>query len=447
MTPRLRSAAFSAVLLTACGPWQREGASPSPSASQTLTSILDLPSVYRRMGRLTAGPPLPFVGSVGFVAGPADSTLAIVAISLENRVLGFERDGATFVARYRAEISFQRTGATPVAVTRNELVRVSTFAETQRSDESIVFQQFVRLAPGDYHLAVSIRDAGAQSASRAEQDVTAPTFGPGSLSAPIIVYEVRGRSTAADTLALIVNPRGTTAYGGAPLLAYVEGYRMAPGTAVPLEVGDERDSVVFRDTLRFKGGQELEGHVIRLAPDSTPLGELRLSLGTAPARRTVSALVSFSSQWLVTNYVDMIDLLRYFGHADLLRNMDKAPPSERARLWREFWVATDPNPATPENEALDRYFARLAIANRRFSGEGIDGWRTDRGEVFITFGEPDEVYDASAASQGRVIRWMYTSLGVSLFFVDETGFGRFRLTPGSRAQFEQVRGRLQRRNP
>ena len=93
----------------------------------------------------------------------------------------------------------------------------------------------------------------------------------------------------------------------------------------------------------------------------------------------MSALVSFTQAWVVTNFDEMLDLLRYFGHDDEVNAMRKAPESERARMWREFYAATDPNNMTPENEALNQYFGRIAQANQRFTDEGVPGWRTDRG--------------------------------------------------------------------
>ena len=55
---------------------------------------------------------------------------------------------------------------------------------------------------------------------------------------------------------------------------------------------------------------------------------------------------------------------------------------------------------------------------------------TDRGEVFIGLGSPDEVFDSSSDLQGpaRIIRWTYLGERLVLDFVDDTGFGRFRLT-------------------
>jgi len=42
------------------------------------------------------------------------------------------------------------------------------------------------------------------------------------------------------------------------------------------------------------------------------------------------------------------------------------------------------------------------------------------------------------------VRWSYIDLRLTIFFQDETGFGRLRLTPASRAEYERVLVRLRR---
>jgi GWxTD domain-containing protein len=243
----------------------------------------------------------------------------------------------------------------------------------------------------------------------------------------------------------VLNPRGAVGYGSDTLLADIEGYHFTAPTTVPFEVHDEQQHVVYSDSLRFRGGRPVESQVVRVAPDSISLGELRLVVGSGEGERTTSALVSFTQAWVVTNFEEMLDLLRYFGQDERLSAMRKAPASERSRLWREFYTATDPNPATPENEALNLYFSRVSAANTRFTDEGIQGWRTDRGEVLISLGTPDEVIENTpGTSDRRVIRWTYTNYRLELYFQDETGFGRLRLTPGSRAEYERVLTRLRR---
>jgi GWxTD domain-containing protein len=141
----------------------------------------------------------------------------------------------------------------------------------------------------------------------------------------------------------------------------------------------------------------------------------------------------------------MLDLLRYFGHDNEVSAMRKAPESERARLWREFYAATDPNSVTPENEALNQYFGRIAQANQRFTDEGVPGWRTDRGEVYINLGPPDEsIENSPGTTANRILRWGYLNLRLELYFRDESGFGRLRLLPSSRADYERILARIRR---
>lgn len=435
-----------AALVAGCGSWKKVGSGdPQLAPSETLTQLFEADKFYRHLGRLAAGDPLPFVGSIALVDAPADSSTAIISLSLENRALSFQKERDIYTARYRVDVGFQPTeGGRPVAGGQDETVRVSTLQETLRADESVLFQKVFRLLPGTYQATVSLRDLGSGNQTRAEMPVTVPAFGPGSTTAPILAYQVSGRDRIDQSLEIVINPRGTVAFGGDTLLAYIEGYSFPGPTAVPLEVRTQTDSLVYRDSLRFQGGREVESQVIRLRPDSMALGELQLVVGDSTSRRRVSALVSFSTAWVVTNFDEMLNLLRYFGEDEKLSRIKKAAPEERAELWRQFLKETDPNPATPENEALNDYFKRVALANVRFRDEGVPGWRTDRGEVFIALGEPDDIVDASAMAQGRVIRWTYLTHRLTLYFVDDAGFGRFRLNNTSRADFERTLNRIRR---
>lgn len=433
------------LLITACGSWQRVGSDTAPPPEeQAISQLVDLPGVFRSMGRLAAGQPLPFVGTVAVVAGPPDSAFAIVAISLEAKDFVFTKNGNDFVAKYRVDMLAQRQGQPPVRIGQDETVRVRSFAETQRADESLLFQKLLRLAAGHYQFSVTITDAGSSRQTQAAESLLVPSFTPGTVSTPFFTYQVKGRGNRTEPPTTIINPRGTAAFGGDTLLAYVEGYDMPGARAVPFELRDARDSTVLRGDLKFTGGLPLEAHAIRIKSDSVPLGILHLVVDPGPNQRVTGLLVSLSSAWLVTNYDEMVTLLRYFGSTEQLAALKKAPPEERPGLWRKFWHDTDPNPETPQNEAIEAYFTRLAIANQQFKGEGMPGWRTDRGEVFITLGAPDETYDSTPEGTTRVIRWVYLGHQLTVYFEDPNGFGRYLLTPSSRAQFETVAARVRR---
>jgi GWxTD domain-containing protein len=442
----MRRLVFVAALVASaigCGSWKRVGSDEQPKPTETLTRLLNTQQFYQRLGRLSAGDPMPFVGTVAFAAGPGDSVIAVTGLSLENRAFAFQREGNSFVARYRVSLSFKREGAPPVELAREELVRVATFQETQRADESVLFQQVLRIVPGSYKVTATVRDASSTSESSASAVYTAPEFGKGAYSAPILTYQATGRGSLGDPLSLVLNPRGAVGYGSDTLLAYVEGYGFTEATKVPFQVLDEEEHTIYSDSLRFRGGREVESQVVRLAPDSVSLGELRIVVGSKP-ERSASALVSFTQAWVVTNFDEMLDLLRFFGHDEQIAAMRRAPEGERARLWRDFYQATDPNTGTPENEALNQYFSWINAANSRFKDEGIPGWRTDRGEVFVTLGPPDESVESTPGTSSRIIRWTYLTYRLEIYFQDETGFGRLRLTPGSRAEYERILSRVRR---
>jgi GWxTD domain-containing protein len=241
-----------------------------------------------------------------------------------------------------------------------------------------------------------------------------------------------------DPLSVIVNPRGLITNGGDTLLAYVEAYRLGESAvAVPFELRDARDSVILHDSLRFQGGRDVESKVLRLSPNSAPLGGLTLAVGAGDQRRTVRILSSISQHLVLTDYDQMLDLLRYFTVSARLDSLRAAPPAERPQRWQEFMRATDPDSTTEQNEALNEYFSRLIAANARFRQEGIPGWRTDRGEVYITLGDPDEVLE-TPVTQVRLIRWTYTRYRLFVYFEDSSGLGRFRMTNTSRSEFERV---------
>jgi GWxTD domain-containing protein len=149
---------------------------------------------------------------------------------------------------------------------------------------------------------------------------------------------------------------------------------------------------------------------------------------------------------VITNFEEMMSLLRYFDRQDWVDSLRRASPEHRPDVWREFWKATDPVTLTPENEALDDYFRRVQQANIRFQDEGGPGWLTERGEVFISLGEPDEISDLSNSGLDRtglrVLRWTYAAERLVLYFQDQTGFSRYRLTPTSRADYQRALMRL-----
>ncbi|HEV8130225.1 MAG TPA: GWxTD domain-containing protein [Acidobacteriota bacterium] len=63
----------------------------------------------------------------------------------------------------------------------------------------------------------------------------------------------------------------------------------------------------------------------------------------------------------------------------------------------EFWRRRDPTPSTARNECKEEHYRRLAYATQAFQ-EGIPGWKTDRGRIYILHGKPDEEHFMTSRS-------------------------------------------------
>jgi len=437
--------------LNGCGSLQPSGA-PGRAAGHGAASprLFDASAVYRSLGALVGGGTLPFVASVRYLAGPTpDSTLALFSVSLTNQTLTFQRRGdAEFVAEYHVEASFWRdsTNLQPVRqISSDEQVRVRNFQETLRNDESVIFQQFIAVPPGVYTVGALVRDRNGPAFARAERIDTVPRFDAPGLSKPVAVYTAEGRLGRGVPPRLVANPRATLPYGPDSMHFYVEHYGGEGAdteiAAIEARVVDAGKQELWRDSVPLAGSQDVAWATIVIVPSKLPVGAAELQ--TVAGRDTTRArfLVSFSNQWVITNFDEMMSLLRYFDRQDWVDSLRRSTPERRPDVWRDFWKATDPVPLTPENEALDDYFRRVQQANIRFPDEGGPGWLTERGEVFITLGEADEMIDLTNTMERsgmRVLRWTYTSQKLTLYFQDQTGFSHFRLTPSSRSDYQRV---------
>ncbi len=423
---------------------------PSEPSLQQVTALFDPTAVYRALGFVTGAGQIRFVGNVRMLAGhSADTALALVALSMQNRYLAFRREANSFAATYRVELAFRHGTSLVQQVVRDERVVVSTFAETQRAEESIIYQEFVPVPVGVYQLSIVVRDQNGPGVGRFEGPLEVPRLELPAISTPIAVYRATPRADFAAVPDIVANPRGTVDYGTDSLRFYVEAYGLPAGSALVAAVLDSASHLAWSDTLRVDSARALRPFVFAVAPGQLSLGrhEVRVGLAGGGVIARAPFLVAFSGQWIVANFDEMVSLLRYFTTPDTLKKLAQTPPEERAAAWRKFWHDTDPDLATPENEALDRYFARLGSANEQFRDEGMPGWLTDRGEVFITLGPPDQIIDPHPdfRGRGRFIEWSYDQLNLVLYFVDEAGFGRLRLDPGSRSEFERVVNRLRSR--
>ena len=112
---------------------------------------------------------------------------------------------------------------------------------------------------------------------------------------------------------------------------------------------------------------------------------------------------------------------------------------DRVRFIENFWRRRDATPETPGNEFRADFWKRVRNANNLYAAEASrDGWRTDRGKIYVLRGPPDDVIrdPMSEGRRGTEI-WTYRNSGdlglgpniVVAFAQDTTGEYRLSTEP------------------
>ena len=151
-------------------------------------------------------------------------------------------------------------------------------------------------------------------------------------------------------------------------------------------------------------------------------------------KRSIPLRVQWSgTSSLMPDFEDAIEQMRYLSHTGYFSSRDfkkmmNAQGEEKKDIFTEIWKSIDPTPHTENNELMNEYYYRVHVANQRFSGHR-DGWRSDRGMIFVIYGEPDAVEEHNMEIDTKpYMIWYYYSVNRSFIFIDHTGFGDYQLS-------------------
>lgn len=413
--------------------------------------------IYNQMGLIATGNPLSYVGKIGYFASRSpDTTVMLASISIPNRMLSFVRDGDTYRAPYEVRLRLMQGNTEVKTINAMEIVRVATFKEVNRTDESVIFQNYFRVSPGDYTISFMVRDVSSNRSASQDGNITVPRLAPGHLSTPILVYEA-SRRTALDSLPrLLASPRSSAVFGqDSTVSVYLEAYGQQSRLPVSFVVQNDRGAVTWRDTTILEKNGGLLSGAVSIPISRVGIGVANVTFTRADATDTVRTpvFVSFGNDIPLLSYEELINQLRYYVAPERLRSLRETPIDGRGQAWAAFLRASDPAPSTPEHEGLQTYFTRLQQASLRFRDDGIarGGWLSDRARVYVVLGEPDQLYEqttnapitrSSVSQRGRLQYWEYGQYRIRLVFYDDNGSGRWRLTPTSETEFQNINARL-----
>lgn len=128
---------------------------------------------------------------------------------------------------------------------------------------------------------------------------------------------------------------------------------------------------------------------------------------------------------------DLFEKSRYLATKTEIDKYERLSNTEGKREFMfEFWKAKDENYSTSENEFFRQYLQRIELCNDRYTSMGKPGWKTDRGRVYLLYGEPSEIERYPNQLETRPYEiWQYNELegGVYFVFADLTGFSDYSI--------------------
>ena len=150
-------------------------------------------------------------------------------------------------------------------------------------------------------------------------------------------------------------------------------------------------SFLYEDANEPEKGIPLLEKLTRIYPDNVD-AHLYLGLLYYKTSKLSESYKEYQSALLLMPIAERLDFT-YNSVVELLdpvaeKLIKNLKPKEVRNFIDAFWNASDPLFLTKYNERLLEHYSRVAYSNLRFSVPGKQGWKTDRGEIVLRYGEP-----------------------------------------------------------
>tara|TARA_B100001113_G_C21088176_1_gene613054 strand:- start:188 stop:1408 length:1221 start_codon:yes stop_codon:yes gene_type:complete len=123
-----------------------------------------------------------------------------------------------------------------------------------------------------------------------------------------------------------------------------------------------------------------------------------------------------------------LDQMNYILNIEERKELRNLKGSEKEKFFKKVWAKRDPDVTTKDNELMIEYYKRVAFAEENFSRGVSGGWKSDMGMIYILFGKPDDILKSMNPQQSyNYEKWYYFQINEEFSFIDEFGFGDYRL--------------------
>lgn len=320
-------------------------------------------------------------------------------------------------------------------------LRLKDFTQTVSRNHTSLKRFSLEYVPGQFELLIQVQDLESKTTTTISRSVVIKDFSSDTLALSDIMLVSRA-DIEGHRKNIVPNLTGTITKESNGFSLFFEIYNRNPMDSVQLrsELINSKQEIVLQRTKTevLVGGHNqilwkldtlavsADRYTLHIEAEKLPRDTTR-----APIRATSNRSLFIRLRDLpmsIANIDKAIDQLIYIGKGSELDYIREATTiEEKQKRFLEFWATHDPDPATTRNELMEEYYARVDYANKNFS-HFMEGWKSDRGMVYIRFGPPQNIDRHPFDSDSKPYEiWYYYDENREFIFVDDSGFGDYRL--------------------
>ena len=365
---------------------------------------------------------------------PLESGLVEVMcfVKIPNYSLQFIKEGRSFIAEYDANLSVVDEDEVEVATgSFSDKIIVKKFSETTSRVKSTILSSSFVIPLEDYIISVNIKDIDTKLTSKKTKKVELDDFSDTfQVYEPIFLKEADGEwgfldnEFPIDANQIIIKENQLKFYQYATI---------SPGDYTMVINVFSGKKLQWTDTINSSSNTKVVSHLINLPTKDINKVDLKIEVTVNQGELSASKSSKFKSRdSFMFGGIGNIDLalsqMNYILTTEERKELKNLKQSEKENFFKKSWARRDPKPETKINELMDEYYARVQFAEENFSRGSSGGWRSDMGMIFILFGKPDDIQRYSSMQSNYTYEtWYYFSIGEEFAFVDDYGFGDYRL--------------------
>lgn len=363
--------------------------------------------------------------------------------------LQFIKSGDEFKAQFEISVSVFDTSSIFVDSEKiKQELTVASFEETESVKEFSLRTVSFDLPPKVYEITTDFQDVETQKARVYKRLVSLKDYSTKNILTSDILFLNLYSMDKQGKITFEPRVSGAKDEGSKLLYSYVEIYNVPKGDSLLVEYNVlGQDNQVFQsDKYWMIGRGPITQHIFEISTENLPHGRYVTRMKCSSGLKSTTMESAFNSYidgvpLAFTNLEEAIEVLKYLASAEELEKLQQTSKDQKQEAFIQFWKKHDPTPETVENELRKEYYRRIQFANKKYHRLNKAGWKTDMGWVYVLLGAPDSIdrnpfNQRGAFRSGKTIKaaelWTYYEYNRQFLFLDELGFGDYRLNnPGT----------------